>query len=166
MDNKSFLQWNCRGIREKKNELSDLVFRYQPNIICLQETKLRDTVDFRLSNYIVHRKDNSDDDDVTAHGGVAILVKNSLSCSLCRLNTDLQAIAVKVFIGRLIYICCIYLPPNVRLEIKDLDNLIHQLPRPFIIMGDFNAHNPIWGSSGRNRRGNDLENCFNLNNMN
>jgi hypothetical protein len=37
-------------------------------------------------------------------------------------------------------------PPTIQTRITKLNNLINQLPSPYIIMGDFNGHNPLWGS--------------------
>lgn len=40
---------------------------------------------------------------------------------------------------------------------KDLDDLKKQLPKPFIILGDFNAHNLLWGSWSTDTRGKIIE---------
>ena len=34
-----------------------------------------------------------------------------------------------------------------QLHITDLQHLLDQLPIPYILIGDFNAKNPLWGSS-------------------
>ena len=38
-----------------------------------------------------------------------------------------------------------------------IEFIINQLPKPFIIVGDFNAHNTIWGSNNIDQRGKILE---------
>lgn len=38
-----------------------------------------------------------------------------------------------------------------------LENLINQLPKPYFLCGDFNAHNIIWGSKNTDQRGKMLE---------
>ena len=40
---------------------------------------------------------------------------------------------------------------------KDLQNVIDQLPSPFILMGDFNGHHTLWGCEDVNNRGQQLE---------
>ena len=40
-------------------------------------------------------------------------------------------------------VCSVYIPPNKEPKEFELNNFIEQLPRPFIIMGDFNSHK-IW----------------------
>ena len=42
-----------------------------------------------------------------------------------------------------------------------LKQLIDQLPVPFLLLGDFNAHNPIWGSSKQNDNGKKVEDLLN-----
>ena len=37
------------------------------------------------------------------------------------------------------------------------NNLAHQLPTSFIIMGDYNAHSPLWVSKTTNDKGKQLE---------
>ena len=51
-----------------------------------------------------------------------------------------------------------YLPPSINIDPLLLSNLIDQLPSPFIICGDFNAHNMIWGCRDNNPRGDIVDN--------
>ena len=48
-------------------------------------------------------------------------------------------------------------PSNFQLQPFDLTNLIEQLPAPFMIMGDFNADNPQWGSDKIMDKGSKIE---------
>ena len=40
---------------------------------------------------------------------------------------------------------------------KDLQNVIDQLPSPFILMGDFNGHHTLCGCEDVNNRGQQIE---------
>ncbi|GFX84184.1 hypothetical protein TNCV_927951 [Trichonephila clavipes] len=51
--------------------------KYSPDIILVQETKLRPTHNIRISNYTCYRKDR--DAEGHAHGGTLILIKNSIN---------------------------------------------------------------------------------------
>ena len=66
---------------------------------------------------------------------------------------------------RAISICNIYIPPSYSLKTKDLENIISQIPKPFILLGDFNAHNHLWGSSNITSRGRLIENFINHHNL-
>jgi hypothetical protein len=45
------------------------------------------------------------------------------------------------------------LPPLIPVSPADLTNLISQLPPPFIVLGDFNAKNILWGAVLTDERG-------------
>ena len=66
---------------------------------------------------------------------------------------------------RTISICSVYIPPRAKIEQKDLDEIMSQLPTPYLLLGDFNGHNVIWGSDDVNERGRIIENFINKNNL-
>lgn len=55
MDNKN-VQWNCQGVRGKKNELLDFVISNKMDILALQESKLCTNSNFNLSGYNAEQK--------------------------------------------------------------------------------------------------------------
>ncbi|GFY75605.1 putative tick transposon [Trichonephila inaurata madagascariensis] len=69
----------------------------------------------------------------------------------------LQAVAMQVSIFSTVTICTVYLPPNAPLNFRELQELIDQLPSPFILLGDFNAHHLLWGCQDVNSRGKVVE---------
>ena len=54
-------------------------------------------------------------------------------------------------------ICSIYLHPTDQVIVEDLRDLLEQLPAPMILLGDFNAYNPLWGSKRMSTRGKMIE---------
>ena len=42
----------------------------------------------------------------------------------------------------------------------DLENLFDQLPKPYILLEDFNAQNTMWGSDNSDARGRMLDDLF------
>jgi hypothetical protein len=89
------------------------------------------------------------------------LVSKSFSSDLISLNTHLEAIAVRLYFPIKLTICNIYLRGLDTITINDLDGLISQLDPPFIITGDFNACNIIWGSQSTDSRGKMIEELMN-----
>ncbi|GFX96302.1 putative RNA-directed DNA polymerase from transposon X-element [Trichonephila clavipes] len=69
------------------------------------------------------------------------------------LHTSLQAVAVRIHVHSLVTVWCVYLPPNDVVPQVDLNQLVSQLPAPFILLGDFNGHSPLWGHDDTNSRG-------------
>ena len=39
------LQWNCRGLKDKREELELLISQFSPAVICLQETLLNPEIE-------------------------------------------------------------------------------------------------------------------------
>lgn len=98
------------------------------------------------------------DDGLRAHGGVASLVHDSLLSTEVPLQTDFQTVCVQVHLPSLtLTVCNIYIPPGLTISADELLGLINQLPSPFMIVGDVNAHSPLWGSSRTCPRGSIFE---------
>jgi hypothetical protein len=83
--------------------------------------------------------------DTRSSGGVTIMIKISIPHRQISLNTNLQAVAVTLSLHNTITLCSIYIPPSYPLGGNERDELISQLPSPFILIGDMNAHSTIWG---------------------
>ena len=137
----NFISWNCRGFKNKRHEIRELISDHRPLCLALQETYLKIDDTATVRGYRSFRKDFNLASRAT--GGIAILVSNNFPHNPIPLNTTLQALAVQIHIRQLITVCTIYLPPNDNFHQHDLNNLIMQLPTPFILLGDFNAHNPV-----------------------
>lgn len=154
----SILQWNCNGFHAHLGELQTITNQIQPQIICLQETRLHTHHKSKLNGFTIYRKDRYN--PANASGGVAILVHSSLLSQQLNIQTDLEVIAITTFLPNKITVASIYLPPNQPLSQTELTNLIKKLPPPFILAGDFNAHNNIWGSNKIDGRGKIIENII------
>ncbi|GFV21543.1 hypothetical protein TNCV_5121301 [Trichonephila clavipes] len=70
-----------------------------------------------------------------ACGGVALLINHSTPFSPVLIRTSLQAVAVRVSIFSTVTICNVYLPPNAPMNFRELQELIDQLPSPFLLWG-------------------------------
>ena len=128
--------------------------------MCLQETFLKDSDNIPVRGFNLYHK--CQETENRASGGVSILVNENVPQSIVTLNTNLQAVAVKVTAHKTITQCSVYLPPrnNFNFNPKDLQDVIDQLPSPFILMGDFNGHHTLWGCEDVNNRGQQLENLI------
>ncbi|GBM83112.1 hypothetical protein AVEN_73108-1 [Araneus ventricosus] len=88
---------------------------------------------------------------------LCILTSNLYPSSPLTLHTSLQAVAVQVHAITLVTVCSVYLLPHDVIDHHVLDNLIDQLPAPFLLLGDFNGHSALWGSDVTNSRGRQTE---------
>lgn len=159
--NQQILIWNCNGFYNKHKQIKLLNCNFNANILCLQETRINKEDTLKLRGFSSIIKANS-----TRQGGVGILVKDGIIYDPINLTTDLQAVAIKAYLGKSITVATLYISPSTNLLISDLENLLAQLSRPCIITGDFNAHNPLWDPThSRNSRGHILEKFIENNNM-
>ena len=149
------LNWNCNSFYSHLGELQNIVNQTSPYFICLQETRLKPYQKASLTGYSPYRKDR--EDDIIASRGVAIYSKNIHHTEEIYLQTNLEAIAVSCIAPNKFTLCCIYLPPNETINKQEIVDLINQLPQSFILTGDFNCHNPLWGSTHTDRRGKQIE---------
>ena len=78
-------------------------------------------------NYIKHPVDRP-------CGGSSVIINNCIPHSEIKLNTNLQAAAISATHHKIITVCSIYIPPSDEIKESELNNLVEQLPRPFIIM--------------------------------
>ena len=88
--------------------------------------------------------------------GSSLLIHKKIQYDLIPLNTTLQAIAAKVYWHKQYTICSVYLP-HTEVTKQEIQNLIDQLPVPFLILGDFNARSTQWGDSTGNGKGRIME---------
>ena len=154
----NIVQWNCRGLKVNFLELTLLIQSFLPVAVALQEGHLKKSDNMSLKGY--HLYSTFSNEDERAAGGSSIFVRNNIIHSEIDLTTDLQAVAVRISLDKTTTLCSIYIPPNQNISIADLKNLTDQLPTPFLLMGDFNAHNPLWGSNNTNDRGKKIEEDF------
>ena len=151
----SILQWNCRSVKANFEELNLLINERKPVAICLQETFLKDSDRFTLKYHSCYFRHCSDNDK--ASGGVAVIVNNSVPHRSLKIDSTVQAVAVSISLKKTSTLCSVYLPLSSPIDIKKLDHLFYQLPRPFILMGDFSSHNTLWGCIDTNDKGRTIE---------
>ena len=156
------LQWNPRGIKNKRMQLQALAHTCKAQVITLGETKLPYGEDYEFNGYKVYTKNLQVGPEGNAHGGVAILARREVASSEIRLNTNFQAIAVSVKLHKRITICSIYIPPGVagNFSERELEDLLKQLPKPYLLLGDVNAHNTLWYDKLICGRGKKIENVL------
>ncbi|KAL4100856.1 hypothetical protein QTP88_020885 [Uroleucon formosanum] len=80
-----------------------------------------------------------------ASGGVATFIKDTIVSENITIISDLEAIATLVKLQKPLCISNIYVPDSNIFTKQHLKNIIKQLPKPFVILCDFNSRNSSWG---------------------
>ena len=157
------IQWNCQGLKPNYYEVSLLISEYNPSVFCFQETFLKPDDNISLRGFNIYNYVHTD--CLRPSGGASIFVKSSFPQRKIDLQTELQATAVSVTLDREITICSVYISPSFSLNSQHLDNLLQQLPSPYILLGDFNGHNILWGGQNNDSRGELIENFITKNDI-
>lgn len=138
------IQWNCRGYYQHIERIQQIIAEIQPNILCIQETNFRPN---HIPNLRLYESYNNNRNPIIrASGGVSTFISKKLHSEHLSINTTLEAVAVNVWCPSKITICNIYIPPDHDLHKNEITSILNQLPQPYIIVGDFNAHSKTWGS--------------------
>lgn len=157
------LQWNCRSIIDKRDDLILLLNEHEPHIVAINESWLSDHQQFSLPGYRIARKDRA------GHGGgVFIAVLNHLNVEISEISSNFEVVCcnVQMIDGSVLSVASIYLPsaPFIVLP-AELNHCIAQMKEPRLLLGDFNAHGVDWGCNVNDRRSQALLSVFDDNNM-
>ncbi|GFV45676.1 probable RNA-directed DNA polymerase from transposon X-element [Trichonephila clavipes] len=158
----SLCSWNANGILAKINEFKLFVEKYSPDLILVQETKLRPIHNIRIANYTCYRNDRVADGHAVG-GGTLIMIKNSINhfnMQTPQLQyTEATIVTINPPNFNPLTIISIYIPPSSdnRLFTLDIENLI-QINSSCVIFGDFNATHNAWNCSINSVRGKQLKN--------
>lgn len=109
-------------------DIKDIMQNFSPIALCLQETNLGPKNSNFLKDFKVVRKDREIASRLS--GGVAIIVQGGTPTREIKLNTSLEAVAVTVLSHKTISICSVYIPPHEHITLRQLDDLVAQLPEP------------------------------------
>lgn len=144
------VQWNARSVHNKKIWLEQFFFR-NAKIIAIQETFLnKSDVDFSLSGKNIFRNDRP-----THGGGLLTAIDSKITAQMVNLTlpqSDIETLTVKLQIKNVsIHLINLYSPKGIFTK-QWLTALLAAVPRPFIIVGDFNCKNTALGASKNSRR--------------
>ncbi|GFN92585.1 RNA-directed DNA polymerase from mobile element jockey [Plakobranchus ocellatus] len=145
------VQWNIRGFKSNFEELKLLLNRSQSPVVALQKCRLGEGQLPPRGYTLLFPQGGSPGCEA------ALLIRNGTRFSEIDLKTGLHAAAATISLEKTLTVCSLYLPPNSRVSKLSLAELFAQLPKPFLVLGDFNAHSPAWGDSRRDGRGRVLE---------
>lgn len=132
-------------------------------MVCLQETMCKNDYQSCISKYKTYHRPRPD--GARSAGGVITAVKEDIDSESIDINTSLEAVAVKVGAPINANILNIYLPPGKRIQKNEILDLLSQISKPFILVGDLNAHHPLWGSSEISQRGKIIESVIDEENL-
>ncbi|KAI2645235.1 hypothetical protein H4Q32_023867 [Labeo rohita] len=115
--------------------------------MCIQETWLNSSLDFKIDGYVVERKDRE------VGRGCTTFIKEGIAYKKIYRSNNVECVSIQVLsIHEGIRIIHFYNPCK---EISNtiLEKVMGNIQGKIIICGDFNAHNGLWGSKNTDNNG-------------
>lgn len=154
------LNWNARGIKNKKDELSSKIVNY--DIVILTETKMSNKERLKFNGYNVIEKNYTK--KINSAGGLAIIVRKDLGITKIKdisLNSsNIEMLGIKISgLDRELNCFAIYRRPGLVDNSNTWRRIISYVKtfKNVIIVGDFNAHNTIWNCVDTDKNGEILQ---------
>lgn len=146
------MQWNARGLRGRLSDFRQRVFKYQFPVIVICEPNMDSS--FRISGYVQIWSRN----DQTS-SKVLVCVRHDLVYFRhdvpSHTTNDYVCLTIK-HRWRTFSVIGGYIHPRARIDCSHLMSVLQASQGPHIVIGDFNAHHPLWGSTMTNTRGKTL----------
>ena len=159
------LQWNTQGISTAKEDILKLIETFTPTVLSFQEIFLANDFHFKLKGYHALAKQGTF--NRRYHGGVIVYIPESCPYQEIAIQSIYQIVAAKVTIGhKTITVASLYIPGSVEIDKEELGRVINSLPKPCLVLGDFNAYNQMWGGHSTTRRGKEVEDIVSRNSLN
>ena len=156
------VQWNCKSIKQRHEDLKDLIRSEDPDCICLQETRLKGNT-HTIRGFTIHTHTPTDCD--RAGGGVLVAIKNNINHRRISLQTTLQVVAIELIASNVKAVASIYLPPQKQIKKEEITDIVSQLPEPFMLLGDYNGHHRLWYSNKEDNRGKTIKDVITESNL-
>ena len=139
--------WNANGLVQRRQETELFLHTQKIDILLVSETHFTDKNYFNIPGYKCYSTQHPDG---TAHGGTAILIKQTLQHhELEKYEKDfLQATSIQITDknGARLTVSTIYCPPRHAITKDEFSTFFETLGPKFIAGGDFNAKHSSWGS--------------------
>lgn len=148
-NHQDFVQFNCNGIRGNRIHIQQLIIKYSPKFILLQELKIKKKDKIKFKGYTFISK--FIDDESTFKPSVGMLIKDGIIFSLIDTPSDICVIGINTFNYCPISLYSFY--DNHRIDKISESNLMKLIKlgqhKP-LIMGDFNVRNVMWDRNLKN----------------
>lgn len=147
--NAAIFQWNARGLRSRISDFRRYVYVNMFPIIVICEPNLTNSI--RLSGY-----ESFPSSTVDENSKVLVFIRRDLTYihHPVPANDENQYVCLTVKKKNFTFtVVGAYLSPSSRFDHKRLRDILSSSSGPWVVIGDFNAHHTLWGSSKINARG-------------
>lgn len=144
MDNhQDVVQFNCNGIRGNRIHIQQIIIKYTPKFILLQELRINKTDKISFKGYVFISK--FIDDVSRSKPSVGILIKEGIIFSIINTPDDICVIGIDTFNFCPISLYSFYDNHRIgKLSENNLMDIVKAGKYKSLIMGDFNVKNALW----------------------
>ena len=126
MDAENIVQWNIRGVKSNFEDLKLPLSKTNVPIVAMQDCKMSEG-QLSLQGYTLLKGDWPAEE-----AAASLLINQLVVHTELTLESPLHATAATITLRKTFTICSIYLTPGEKISKLSLENLIDQLPRPFL----------------------------------
>ena len=155
------LQWNAQsmnahGCNFYESIITNASNQEKPGIICIQETWYDEYNMLRFPNYHLVEKNRHD-----KRGGLAIYIHESIAFRVINTPDINEYIIVDIYLQNNTFSLVNFYNPCKKIGQNLLDEIMKNCKEQVIVCGDFNSHNPLWGSNTLDVNGKTAEDFMN-----
>lgn len=150
---------NIRSISDKKPKILDFIITNQVSICILSETWLQNKHKFAIPHYEIVRKDRD-----SRGGGILVALHKDVAFQQVTLPPQLADLELIVIIlpklthdNKDVTLVAYYNPPQNKVDLGKIESFTNSLNNPTLVIGDLNAHSPMWLSKKANSSGSEVE---------
>ena len=157
--------WNANGLLNHYQEIKTFLVHQRIDIMLISETHFTNRSFIRIPDYKVY---DTKHPDGTAHGGTAVIIKDSIKHHETNKFQEAHLQATSVIVkewGGPITISAVYCPPKHAIKQNQFEQFYTTLGHRFIAGGDYNAKHPQWGSRLTTPKGRELYKTLADNNL-
>jgi len=156
------IQINLHHSRTAALHLSQLILDLDIDVVLIQEPYAVNSTEGTILKYVPSGYSQFHSLDHDHAYGAAILVKNSLNCSICPQGAGNAFAGVKILLkNKPTYFFSVYCRPSLHSSASFLQQFLNLIPtgvlRSSVFAIDGNGKNKIWNSKTTDKKGTDLE---------
>lgn len=137
------IQFNCNGVKGHFHHIKQLIIKYSPKFILLQELKKKKSEQINFKGYTLISKHLQEDS--SQYPSVGILIKKGIIFDIIDTPASWCVLGINTTLDIPISIFSYYDNGRInKLSKAQLNSLVNNAKNKSILMGDFNARSSIW----------------------
>lgn len=139
--------WNCNGLLRRLNEIECFLYDEKIDILLISESHLIKNSFATIKGYKIY---NAFHPSLKPRGGASVIIKENIKHQEEQKIEDVMfqiaCVSVQLKHNNYFKICALYSPPRHNIKSEQYIETLKKCNNHFVMGGDFNAKNKVWGS--------------------